>query len=147
MCWISISPRAVVLLRLATGVSCEDTASPPSSCSLRLEEERTSRERWYSLTDGQEGAALGHSDFRKAALGGGESDREMRTKTEKPLLIFRGSVFSGFCKSWWIKFNPIMINNESETPALDSGYAYIVTVVLRYWDSVKESKSTRSYFN
>lgn len=81
----------MVLLRLASGVSCEETASPPSSCSLGLEEGRTCKERWYSLTEGQERAAVGHSDSRNAALGG--DDREMRTKTEKPLLIFSGSVF------------------------------------------------------
>lgn len=64
-----ISPWAVVLLRLATGVSCEETASPPS-CSLGLEEERASKERWYILTGRQERAALGHFVFRNTALVG-----------------------------------------------------------------------------
>lgn len=51
--------------------------SPP--CSVTLEPERAAKERSYIFTDGQERAALGHSDFRKAIL---KETREMRTKRE-----------------------------------------------------------------
>jgi len=57
---------------LATGVLCEEVASPPS-CSLDLDEKRDSKERRYSLTDGQERAAGGHSDCINSDLGGDES--------------------------------------------------------------------------
>lgn len=64
---VPVSTWAVVLLRLATGASRIEQALPSTSCSA-AGGCWTPKDRRYVLMDGQERAALGHSDFRKAAL-------------------------------------------------------------------------------